>query len=198
MTREPYPLSWPPGWLRAKSPRRSTFRVSSFARVRDGVLAEIIRLGGTRAVITSDLPTRRDGLPYGNASEPGDRGVAVWWVQHGREMVVACDVWDRVRDNLRAIECSLQALRSLKRWGSTAIVERAFAGFAALPPAPVGEPPWRATLGLWVTTLEQARDRYRELARAYHPDLGGEGLRRRFERLRGGLSRGGRLPRGVR
>jgi len=170
---DPFPLRWPPGWPREQSPRQSTFRVSSFARTRDGVLAEIARLGGEHAVITSDLPTRRDGLPYASSGEPFDPGVAVWWIgKDGREQCIACDRWLRTRDNLHSIELSIAALRGLERWGSSEIVRRAFAGFIALPPAP-GEPDWRAVLGPWVTTLDEARARYRELARQVHPDHGG-------------------------
>jgi hypothetical protein len=175
--RAPYPLQWPEGWPRTRHPAAARFKVSSFAYARDRVLQQVRQLGGTRGVITSNLPTRLDGLPYANASEPADRGIAVYWVEQGRERVMACDRWRSTRDNLHAIELSLDALRGLARWGSSAIVERAFAGFAALPPS--GEHDWRVVFG-WVgipraeLCLDDLKHRFRELAAAAHPDRGGD------------------------
>lgn len=172
--RDPFPLSWPEGWQRVSNygRARARFKVSSFAHARDSVLHQVKLLGGSRAVITSNLPTRLDGLPYANSSEPADPAIAVWWVQKGHEQVMACDRWRTTRDNLHAIELSLDALRGLSRWGSTQIVERAFAGFAALPPA--GHD-WRAVLGFngSPVTLDEVKRRFRERAATAHPDQGG-------------------------
>jgi hypothetical protein len=97
----------------------------------------------------------------------------VWWTKGGREQVIACDRWNRTRDNLHSIELSLDALRGLERWGSTEIAARAFAGFAALPPA--GHD-WRAVLGFNGTavSLDDVKRRFRELAAVAHPDQGGD------------------------
>lgn len=142
-------------------------------------------------VITSDLPTRKDGLPYADA-RCSDPGIAVWWVQKGREQVIACDRWKDVTQNLRAIDMSLEALRGLDRWGASEMVERAFAGFAALPPGSSDtsytQPPqpakrsWREIFGLDVDKfsplhdddlLVLARARHRDRIKLAHPDAGG-------------------------
>ena len=168
--RESYPLQWPEGWARSNA-SRSRFKVASFVQVRDRVLSQLRMLGGANRVITSNLPVRLDGLPYAYAAEPADRGVAVYWVEAGRERVIACDRWRNVRDNLHAIELSLDALRGLARWGTSSIVERAFAGFAALPPA---APEWRIVFGLAsAASMEDVDVVYRLLARTAHPDRGG-------------------------
>ena len=74
--REPYPLQWPATWKRTESYKRTAPKFSSqFARDRDAVIRQLKRRGGN-VVITSDLPTRNDGLPYANASCT-DPGVAV-------------------------------------------------------------------------------------------------------------------------
>lgn len=172
----PYPLTWPEGWPRTPRERRhvSRFKVASFAVVRDRVLGHLRLMGATRPVITSNLPARADGLPYANAAEPADPGIAVYWraLEIGRpaarDRVIACDRWTRTRDNLHAIELSLEALRGLDRWGSTEVVERAFQGFAALPPAPG----WRETFP-GCATLDEVRATFRKLAAAAHPDSGG-------------------------
>jgi hypothetical protein len=46
---------------------------------------------------------------------------------------IACDLFKEVRLNMAAIVMSLKALRQLERCGTSALLERAFKGFAALP-----------------------------------------------------------------
>lgn len=176
MRREPYPLDWPEGWTRTPEHRRAHPKFDgSFARARDGLLAEIRRLGGTKSLITCNMPTRRDGLPYADGRiTNGDPGVAVyWWQMVGSrvvERVMACDRWRNVGHNMRALALSIEALRGLERWGGSTIVDRAFQSFAALPPAPSD---WRAMLGN-PGSIDAARSAYRRLALEAHPDHGGD------------------------
>lgn len=187
--RQPYPLQWPEGWKRtpAASRMRSMFE-PRFTEDRDTVLRWLEKRG-SRVVITSNLPTRQDGLPYYAAAS--DPGIAIWWVERGRERVVACDRWLRADENLRAIAKTLEAMRGLDRWGASEMVERAFAGFAALPPgsgpagasSPAPRPPrtWREVLAPGSPWPELARDellvlargRHRKLIQLHHPDKGG-------------------------
>lgn len=183
MKRDPYPLQWPDGWPRRESYRRGVPKFSSqFARDRDRVVKSL-KLRGSNIVITSDLPLRNDGLPYANAS-CSDPGIAVWWIEKGHERVLACDRWKHIGANLRAIELTLKAMRGLERWGASEIVERAFAGFAALPPgSPMPGPrerPWRDVIGGdWPTDMANdelfaiAKARHRKAIAAAHPDVGG-------------------------
>jgi hypothetical protein len=92
--------------------------------------------------------------------------------------VIACDQYDRVRANLRAIGTTIEALRTIERHGSTSMLEQAFSGFAALPPAPTGKP-WREVLGITKLnySAEDVRVVVRSLARAHHPDVGGSAER---------------------
>jgi hypothetical protein len=130
-------------------------------------------VGDWNIVISSNVALRRDGLPYANQAEPNDVGIAVFWFQGGDQRVIACDHWDRTRDNLRAIEKTIEAMRGIDRWGSTDIMDRAFSGFAALPAPAVG---WRAVMNFpadLVVDGELLRSRYRKLAHEHHPDHGG-------------------------
>ncbi len=151
-TREPFPLQWPAGWPRTPSEAREPsrfgtvgmqqigqtfFRRKGTLSLYDECKAVIWELGHLRAVniaITSNLPTRRDGKPMATG-RTDDPGIAVWWVVDDKEQVMACDRWESPAENLRAIVKSINALRGIERWGSSAIVEKAFAGFNALPPA---------------------------------------------------------------
>jgi hypothetical protein len=181
--REPidaYPLSWPIGWKRTEPHRRKSSRYKvTFARARDEVLHSL-QLMGVRdynVIISSNVPLRRDGLPLANMREPDDVGIAVYWSNHKQERrVIACDKWRTVRENLRAVNLALEALRMLERTGSSEILNRAFTGFAALPPASAAEEDWRAVLklrGMAVTSAD-IEESYRELAKEAHPDSGGD------------------------
>lgn len=183
MKREPYPLQWPEGWKRSTwaSRQRSQFE-PRFTEDRDTIIRWLEKRG-SRVVITSNLPTRQDGLPYYASTD--DPGIAVWWVEKGNERVVACDRWMRADENLRAILKTLEAMRGLDRWGATEMAERAFAGFAALPPGssgsmPTGPRPWREVLGgTWpemdrAELLAIAKTRFQKLIAVAHPDAGGD------------------------
>lgn len=143
-------------------------------------------MGYTNGVVTSNMPTRRDGLPYADGRCDGnDPGVAVWWTDAGHTRVIACDCWSTTGENMRALASSLEALAGLARWGATQIVERAFAGFAALPAAiTLPAKNWRDVLfsdgeaqlpSNWAGAqgLHKARLAYRRKMETAHPDKGG-------------------------
>lgn len=195
MPRSPYPLQWPPKTSRTGPDfrRRSKFgdrgQVSPYEAAKE-LMRELDRNHASHIVITSMLPTRHDGLPYSDGRHE-DPGVAVWCVLHAQERVFACDAWLTAGENMRAIELSLEAMRGLDRWGVADAAERAFAGFAALPPgasssveaAPVKRP-WREVLlGKLAEVfdalaqeekLDIVRMRYRGLIKQHHPDRGGD------------------------
>jgi len=168
---EAYPLTWPPGRPRMKYPEPSNFDVTLGKAIQD-VRAEVDRLGGRGLIISSNLQLRRDGLPYANSSQPEDRAVAVYFKYKGKPMCFACDRWNRVEDNMRAIAKTIDALRGIARWGTGDMIEQAFTGFAALP-APES---WWQVLGLSGPNVprEEIEQVHRRLAMQHHPDRGGD------------------------
>ena len=166
---EAYPLHWPAGWPRTKNPRRSKFDVS-FEKARQELTWEIERMGGRYPVISTNIPTRRDGYPLASAKEPNDSGVAVYFERKGKQMVFACDRWDKVKDNLRAVQKTIDAMRGIDRWGASEMMERAFSAFEALPPP---RSPW-TVLGLRPGAhVDDINEAYRLQAKKAHPDAGG-------------------------
>lgn len=193
--RAPYPLQWPSGWPRTLVGHRDVarFRVTLYEALED-LLRELDLLGAVNVTITSDLPTRSDGLPY-SSGKCDDPAIAVWCVVDGQERVFACDRWASPAANVRAIGKTIESLRGIARWGAADMVTRAFAGFQALPagteelaPNPASttrKGGWRDVLGVHTPAsknsprekrmfvLGVARDAHRQKIRRAHPDAGG-------------------------
>jgi hypothetical protein len=191
-----FPLSWPDGWPRTNSyqRQRATFRSSRQSSYVNGqgqtvtqtsakaltvadaikrLSGELGRLNATNEVLSTNVKTRLDGLPYSNQPEPADPGAAVYFRLKGKPRCLACDHWNRVADNIAAIAQHIDALRRIDRYG-VGTMEQAFAGYAALPPS--GDD-WRSVFGLnGNATIEIVEAKYRELARQHHPDIGGDPL----------------------
>jgi hypothetical protein len=200
-----FPLAWPEGWTRTPSYRRKSgpFR-TTFALARVELLDELRRLKASAVVISSNMAVRNDGLPYAETARRKieDPGVAVYFARGDRRLVMARDVFATVHDNLRSIGLAIAAMRAMERHGGGDLMERAFNGFAALPPPRVDRMPigWREALGpipphlSAATTLELVEHRFREKARLHHPDRGGSAafmaiLNQSIEEARRELSR---------
>lgn len=186
-----HPLTWPEGWKRTAAGRREAGRFGKKERgrafqslsINDGVqrvLQELERIGITRddLVISTNVPTRLDGLPRSDKSAPSDPGVSVWWETKAGRRVMAIDRYDSVADNLAAIAATLEAMRAIERHGSAEVLERAYTGFTALEhKAADGKRSWRDVLfpngAPSEITPELVSRHYRQLAALCHPDKPG-------------------------
>lgn len=169
-----YPLHWPAGWARTLSvtrKRTSQFK-TTFVKARQELWRELKLLGARHIVVSSWLPVRADGQPYADAARRRieDPGVAVYFELNGRPMTMARDLYETVHDNLRSIGLAVEHLRGLERHGGGAMMERAFDGFAALPSP---DDPWKILELPRNAAPEAIQMRFRELAKAAHPDHGG-------------------------
>lgn len=167
-----YPLQWPFGQKRTTYPKRSNFDSKPFGWARDALLSELRRLGARDTILSTNIPLRQDGLPYANAARPKDHGVAVYFRYKSKPMVFACDKWDKIEDNMRSIEKTIEAIRGIERWGSSDMMERAFTGFAQLE-APPGEEWWDVLQCRRDSHKDIVRAQYLRLCRDNHPDKGG-------------------------
>lgn len=177
-----YPLQWPVGWARTKIPRRSPYKLA-LERALQELTSELRLFRAKDFVVSSNVEPRLAGLPPGPAAAT-DPGVAVYWEDvHGRPRVMACDAWDSVRGNVRAVAVTINALRQIERSGASQLLERAFTGFAALP-ADAGASSWREVLQLSDNgspnggskrplTRAEIDAAYKRRALEVHPDRGG-------------------------
>jgi DnaJ-like protein len=175
-----FPLHWPLGLPRTAKPQRSRFKnVGRYAAKE--IMDDLRRFKATDIIISSNVPLRNNGLPRASYGKIQDTGAAVYFSlpqpQGGyTPVVLACDKWDTVEDNLRAIGKTIDAMRGLERWGCSDVVNRTFTGFKALPAPVEGDIiPWHQVLGCSPTiTRDELRAHYRALCKTHHPDLGGD------------------------
>lgn len=139
-------------------------------------------MGGTKIVVSTNLPLYRDGYPISSAMEPKDPGVAVHFMLKSKLMAFACDRFQYVYENIEAIAKTIEALRGIERWGASDMMERVFSGFKALVNGPSDD--WCEVLGfhpLETVTRKMIDSHYRELVMHHRPDKGGK--REDFERV---------------
>jgi hypothetical protein len=167
-----YPLCWPPSFPRTMTRRRAVFKPIGFDTARRQLFRELHLMKATDLILSTNIPLRQDGMPYAGAAEKRitDPGVAIYFKWRGAQRALACDKWERIEHNLHALELTIAAMRGLERWGASAVLERAFTGFTALP-APAQ---WWDVLGVQpdddLAVMEAA---YRRKMKEAHPDLGG-------------------------
>jgi hypothetical protein len=131
-------------------------------------------LGAANVVISSNVPLRNDGIPYANETKRryDDPGVAVYFTLKRKALSMARDVYWTPWENVRSLILTIEAVRSIERHGGSTMMERAFAGFAAIAP-PNWKKPWRQVFGVQPDWRGDITALYREKAKNRHPDTGG-------------------------
>lgn len=173
---EAYPLSWPDGWKRTPLTHRrynGAFK-GDLVKYRRHMLEQLRMMGATDVIISTNRAVRRDGQFYGDAKEPLDGGVAIYFKYQKKPMTLACDLYLSIRENMHAIGLTLESIRGIERHGASQMMERAFRGFTALPEQ-AGQY-WRDILGFsqeQKITGDDVEVAFRRLAHAAHPDKGG-------------------------
>lgn len=188
-----FPLQWPIGWKRTLPAHRTIGRFGKHERSagypykRDvtlyqaagRLLQELQRMGihADDVVLSTNVPTRLDGMPRSDAKAPADPGAAVYWMDKGARRCMAIDQYTKVEMNVAALAATVEAMRAIERHGGAEILDRAFTGFAQLP-APIAAGMKRS----WWEVLEipresgadQIRAAHRKLVSQYHEAKGGD------------------------
>lgn len=173
-------LNWPASQPRTPKTQTSKFRDHSVASILLDLEAELGRWGvlSSSITITGEMPVGKSGRFISGWRIGDDHGVAVYWKKGDQPFVMAIDRYDRPEDNLHAVVKSIEALRSLERWGGNGIANQAMQGFMELPGQVSGDgiqAHWSTVLGVPPDApLEQVQAAYRELAAKAHPDRGGD------------------------
>lgn len=166
-----FPLHWPEGWPRTPASKRKAapFKVTP-AQARDEMLRELELLGATSIQISSDQRLNRDGSLSAQRHQLTEPGVAIYFRRKGVDVVLACDQYADLHDNIRAIGKTVEAMRGIERWGASDMLDRAFTGFTALA-APES---WWQILGISQTATSAEIDAaWRAKMRDAHPDRPG-------------------------
>jgi hypothetical protein len=187
------PIQQWPGRRTPWSERRTTYQFKAGWSSTQELLERELRLLDARTVVLQlDLPERkirRDGLPYAHA-RPGHPGVILSFESRHGPLSFANDTYHDWEINLRTIALTLEALRSVDRYGATKGGQQ-YTGWQAIsPPAPPAEPMTVEQAARFIAEQHPladpdrvrqilqdeggARERcYRIAARRLHPDAGG-------------------------
>lgn len=178
-----YPLAWPHGWPRTPASQQTDARYQftrpseagnrkpwTFASARDALVEELRKMKATGVVISTNFSLNSQGMPRGDRRAPADQGIAIYFTRGRRQLAMACDRYVRAEENMRSLALALDAMRSLERHGGGIMTEKAFSGFAALPPPPSCWEVLGAEPGAAAAEVDAA---WRAKARAAHPDQGG-------------------------
>jgi hypothetical protein len=172
---DPFPLTWPEGWLvtPAHKRERSRYRVT-FSIARAELFRELRLFKAVSFVISSNIPVKNDGMPYATFPKVTEPGVSVWWWTGKKASslrVLACDQWDSPLGNLRAIGLAVKALRDIERSGASQILDRAVEAFD-VPMLGDAKPSWFYDLELqaWPPHEGTILMSWKLLAARYHPD----------------------------
>lgn len=166
-----YPLHWPEGWPRTPGYKRKSaaFKVPP-TQARDELLRELDLLGARNIVISSDQRLNRDGSLSAARYQLLDPGVATYFSRKGRDVVLACDQFTELHDNVRAIGKTIEAMRGIERWGASDMLDRAFTGFAAI----AAPQQWWEILQVSPSASSAEIDAaWREAMKTAHPDRPG-------------------------
>lgn len=172
---EAYPLQWPIGYKRTGSTYRtsSPFR-QSMDKAQRSLSIELKRIGASSVITSTNVPIRKDGMMYVEYMDRrlDDPGVAVYFKYKGKDVVMCCDKYIRVWENIYALSKGIEALRGMERWGVSEFLDRAFTGFKALPESI--DQQWWQVLGINPDAdPDQIKIAYRNLTKVHHPDAGG-------------------------
>jgi hypothetical protein len=166
----PYPLSWPSGRARTPAERREKGRYSLrlYSQAMATLETEVARwqrIKRNARIVDWQLTSQH----VGRTQTPGDPGAALWFTLAGKDvtggqslMVLACDRFEELPQNVRALSLTMERLRLVDEIGAYSLVA-AVEGAKALPP-PLG--PWHDILGVAETApLVVVEAAYRALAR---------------------------------
>lgn len=174
-----YPLQWPVGYKRSSSRTWSQFKQTP-DKAQQFLRKQLDMMDASRVVISSNVPVRQNGLMYADAmrrakQQDDDPGVSVYFHYKGKPVVICCDTYSKVWENVYAIGRTIENLRAIDRYGVSDFLARSFTGFMELPPSleTPYKKPWYVVLNISsMANAGQIKAAYKALAMQLHPDKG--------------------------
>lgn len=174
-----FPLQWPTGYARTKNRKKSAFKTSG-NNAQEGLAHEVKLMGAHSLIVSTNIHVRNDGMIYSDGLDRkiDDSGVAIYFKYKKQDIVMCCDQYLTVGENIHALAKSIEAIRGMERWGVSDFIERAFTGFTALPEGRIYNLP---AIKAWYEILEirensssdEIKNAYHQKSKTYHPDMGG-------------------------
>lgn len=168
-----YPLSWPDTIPRAARRESGSFKTSLAGALKN--MHDSLRRFGSDSGKPLANVVLSSNCSLGDMT-PKDPGVAAWLTWDGVQFCIPVDRYQTPAANLQAIHHILEARRVELRHGTLALVRATFAGFRALP-APPGKRTWRQVMNFGeggpALSMDDVKDRFRQLASIRHPDKPG-------------------------
>lgn len=172
---EAYPLDWPVDYKRTPGYKKknSQFK-NTLGAARDFLKDEVRRLGGKNLIISTNIPVKNNGDLYADFGryKIEDPGVAIYFDWNEKHILMCCDQYFKVWENITALAKAIEAIRGLERWGVSEFLERAFTGFKALPEHTEMEKSIWEILDLpgKPGSIERVMHAYRKQSMICHPD----------------------------
>src|SRR6516225_5296282 len=118
-TIEAYPLHWPDGWPRTNPNQRESDRrfgggKLTMGRAVNQLVNELRLLGTTNIIVSSNIPTKSDGLPYADNRRIDDPGIAVYFDFKKKHRVMARDGFTSPAGNIRSLTLAIEAVRDIR------------------------------------------------------------------------------------
>ena len=179
------PLQWTGAITPAAQRRTSPFQ-ATYPATLELLFREADKLGASDLVIEADIAERdirTDGLPRANARFGSHPGVVIAFGSRHGPLRYATDAYDRWQANLRAVALSLEALRSVDRYGVSRTGQQ-YTGWRALAAAASSGFGTADEAIAWMrrqygrsepeaAALLSPEGLHRRLAKILHPDAGG-------------------------
>lgn len=159
-----YPIRWPAAAARTPPHQREAGGFSrngkTYYKFETELHAELTRMRAQAVIVETDRRVNQDGTLHraDRDREPADPGIVLYFTRKKQQLVFACDRFDKLWKNMRALTLTIEALRGIDRWGSVEMQDQAFRGYAALPPPDAGTiempgpgalpQPWHIVLGV--------------------------------------------------
>lgn len=138
-----YPLTWPLGYARSATRQEGQFKQDLASSTKE-LRRQLELLGAENVLISSNNPlgTWQSAKSISDAERKAarDPGAAVYFRRKKKDLVLACDSFDKVWKNIYAIALIIDGIRRSERYNIPGFLDNVFSGFQKLLPGSYKDP----------------------------------------------------------